>query len=223
MQRLIILRPEPGAGRTAHKAAQLGFAVCLHPLFAPQPVDWTPPPPDDFDALLLTSANAARLAGPALAHYRALPAFAVGQATASALREQGFAAVVAGGGDGSAIAATMAERGHRAVLHLAGTTVAPMEAGPLHIARIAVYTMASLPPDPALLRDATPGTVLLVHSANAGTRLAQHIPAHARAMLHVVAISPAAMAACGDGWASCHAPARPDDDDMLALALRLCE
>lgn len=223
MQRLIILRPEPGAGRTAHKATQLGFDVRLHPLFAPQPVDWTPPRPDDFDALLLTSANAVRLAGPALAHYRALPAFAVGRATAAALQDQGFAAVVAGSGDGSAIAAMIAERGHRTVLHLAGTTVAPMEAGPLHIARIAVYTMASLPPDPSLLREATPGTVLLVHSANAGTRLAQHIPAAARTRLHVVAISPAAAAACGDGWASCLAPATPDDDDMLALALRLCE
>lgn len=223
MKRLIILRPEPGAGRTAYKAAQLGFDVRLHPLFAPQPVDWTPPPPDDFDALLLTSANAARLAGPALAQYRALPAFAVGQATAAALRDQGFVAVIAGAGDGSTIAAAIAAQGYRTVLHLGGTTVAPMDAGRLHIARIAVYTMASLPPDPALQRDVTPGTLLLVHSANAGVRLAQHILAPARAALHIVAISPAAIAACGDGWASCHAPARPDDDDMLALALRLCE
>jgi len=223
VRRLLILRPEPAAGRTADKAARLDFDVLRHPLFAPLPLDWSAPPVDGFDALLLTSANTVRLAGPRLAAYRALPTYAVGAATAAALQEAGFAEVIWGEGDASVIAARIAADGHRAVLHLAGTTVAPVEAGPLHLTRIAVYTMTSLPPDLALLRDATPGTILLVHSPRAGERLAERIPRDGRGALHIVAISRAALAACGSGWASLSAPRQPVDDDMLALALSLCE
>lgn len=223
MRRVLILRPEPGAGRTAQAVARLGLEAVAHPLFAPQALDWTPPVAADFDALLMTSAHAARLTGPALAAYRALPAYAVGEATAAALRAQGFDRVVAGDGDASAIAARIADDGHRAVLHLAGTTVAPIAAGSLNITRIAVYSMASLPPNPALLRAAVPGSVLLVHSPRAGERLAAQIPTAVRAGLHVVTISAAALAACGAGWASATAPDQPRDDDMLALVLRLCE
>ncbi|MEC3912688.1 uroporphyrinogen-III synthase [Sphingobium sp. CR2-8] len=223
MTRILILRPEPAAGRTAEKAAALGLEVRRHPLFAPQPVDWSPPTPDRFDALLLTSANGVRLAGPDLERYRALPAYAVGQATARVLEAAGFSTVIAGTSDGSEIAARIAADGHRRVLHLAGTTVAPMETGAVDVMRIAVYSMATLPPDPALIADATPGTVLLVHSPRAGERLAERIEATDRAALYIVAISPSALAACGVGWASGQAAALPDDDEMLALAARLCE
>lgn len=223
MRRVLILRPQPGADRTARKAGQLGLETIVHPLFAPQPIAWTPPPAARFDAFLLTSANAARLAGPALAAYRALPTYAVGQASADALMDEGFVKVIAGEADASAIAARLATDGHRHILHLSGTTVAPMVAGPLNITRIPVYSMTSLPPDPALLHDALPGSVLLVHSPRAGQRLAEQIPQPVRAGLHLVGISSAALAAAGTGWASARASARPDDDEMLALAVRLCE
>nr|WP_301287194.1 uroporphyrinogen-III synthase [Sphingobium sp. OAS761] len=218
-----MLRPQPAAGRTADKAAAMGFDVRLHPLFAPRAVAWTPPPAGELDALLLTSAHGVRMAGDELRIYRALPAYAVGAATARALCEAGFADVTAGDSDGSAIAARIAADGHRRVLHLAGTTVAPLEAGPLGIIRVAVYTMTALPPDPALAADATAGAVVLVHSPRAGRLLADRIGPAARGTLHLVAISDATLKACGGGWASAHAPDRPDDDDMLALARALCE
>lgn len=223
MSRVFILRPEPAAGRTAAKAVALGLDARVHPQFAPQPVDWTPPKPANFDALLLTSAHGVRLAGAALAAYRVLPTYAVGAATAQALRDAGFADVVAGAGDGSAIAARVAADGHRRLLHIGGTTVAPMAADGIDVTRIAVYSMIARTPDPALVADAAPGSVLLVHSPRAGERLAAQIAQDARATLHIVAISPAALAACGAGWASGQAAARPVDDEMLALAVRLCE
>lgn len=223
MRRVLILRPEPAAGRTAEKARGLGLDAHVHSLFAPLAVDWSPPAPEDFDALLLTSANGVRLAGAALDQYRALPAYGVGAVTAQALMLAGFADVTTGSGDGSAIAAQIAANGRRHVLHLAGTTVAPMEAGPLEISRIAVYSMASLPDDPALLDAAVPGAILLVHSPRAGERLAAQMPQAQRATLHIIAISPTALTACGAGWASGTAPAVPQDDEMLALACRLCE
>ena len=223
MSRILILRPQPGADRTAERARQLGLSPVVHPLFAPETLDWPAPPAQDFDALLLTSANGARCAGPALKAYHALPTYAVGQATADALHAAGWDDVAAGDADGSAIAARIARDGHRRVLHIAGTTAAPIEAGPLAITRIAVYHMAALPSDPALIAATTPGAILLVHSPRAGEQLAAQMPQSRRGALHLIAISANVLVACGDGWASAACPPRPDDDEMLALARALCE
>jgi uroporphyrinogen-III synthase len=201
----------------------MGLDVAVHPLFAPQPLAWMPPPPGDFDALLLTSANAARLAGAGLDLYRTLPAYAVGEATARALKEASFADVAIGSEDGSAIARHIADDGCVRVLHLSGATVAAMETGGLHVTRVPVYSMTALTPDPALKADATPGSVLLVHSPRAGQRVAEQFPQETRRGLHIVAISAATAHACGGGWASVTHPARPRDDEMLALVRRLCE
>ncbi|WP_375195497.1 uroporphyrinogen-III synthase [Sphingobium sp.] len=222
MTRVVILRPEPGASRTAARAAELGLVAEVHPLFAPRAIDWAAPSPDRFDALLLTSANAARLAGARLTDYRVLPTYAVGRATARALAEAGLAGAVAGDGDGTAIARRIADDGHRVVLHLAGRTVAPMEAGLLTIERVAVYEMRRTDED-GLADRLEPGSILLVHSPRAGGILAERVSVDQRGGLHLIAISPAALAACGAGWASAEAPDTPDDERMLALAVRLCE
>ncbi|PJG48232.1 uroporphyrinogen-III synthase [Sphingobium sp. LB126] len=222
MRPLIILRPEPGAAKTAARAAEWGLDARIMPLFVPQAVEWEGPAPDRFDALLLTSANAARLAGARLAAYRALPAYAVGPVTAKALTEAGFDGVVAGDGDGSAIARRIAADGHERVLHLAGQTVATIDAGGLRIERIAIYAMRRTGDD-GLADRLEAGSVILVHSPRAGEVLAQLVAPGQRAALHLIAISPAALAACGTGWASAEAPDKPDDERMLALAVRLCE
>src|SRR3546814_15810191 len=57
------------------------------------------------------------------------------------LFRSGFADVVGGDGDGTAVARRIAADGHGHVLHLAGRTVAPIDAGALRIDRIAVYEM----------------------------------------------------------------------------------
>ena len=222
MRPVIILRPEPGASETARRARAIGLVPKLRPLFEARAIPWEAPPPDQFDALLLTSAQAARLAGDGLARYRALPAYTVGQATARALADQGFAQITTGDGDGSAIATRIAADGHRRVLHPGGTTVAPIAAGQLSITRLAVYTIGGKA-DVALDAVLEPGAILLVHSPRAGHRIADLIPPDKRATLHLIAISPAALAACGAGWASGEAPEKPDDERMLALAARLCE
>ena len=222
MRPVIILRPEPGASETAARARKLGLQPRLCPLFEARPVSWDAPLPERFDALLMTSAQAARLGGSQLVRYRALPAYAVGSATAQAMAEHGFANVISGDQDGSAIAARIAADGHRRVLHLGGTTLAPIEAGQLSMERVAVYTIGARPQtqlDPQL----EPGAILLVHSPRAGAKLAEMIAPERRRDLHVIAISPATLSACGPGWASGEAPDRPDDERMLALATRLCE
>jgi uroporphyrinogen-III synthase len=222
VKRLVILRPEPGAARTASRAAELGLTADVHPLFVPQPLGWIPPAPDRFDALLLTSANGVRLAGAHLADYRDLPAYAVGRATAGALAQAGFDNVVAGTSDGSAIAARIAADGHAKVLHLAGKTVAPMDEGALTVERVAVYAMMRTQ-DEGLAQRIAPDSVIMVHSPRAGEILAERVGQAQRADLHLIAISPAALAASGAGWASARSVDSPDDERMLALAVRLCE
>ncbi len=222
MKQVFILRPEPGAGETAARARTLGLTVCLCPLFEARAVAWVAPAAAQFDALLLTSAQAARLAGPQLAAYRNLPTYAVGSATARALAAEGFEKIVFGDQDGSAIAARIAADGHRRVLHLGGRTVAAIVQGSLSIQRTIIYEMVGRA-DVELGKLLQPGAVLLVHSPRAGQKVADLVPANLRGHLHIVAISPATLSACGDGWASAQAPDRPDDERMLALAARLCE
>ena len=219
MTPVIILRPEPGASRTAERARKLGLVVQCHTLFVAKAIDWTAPSADNFDAILLTSANTARLAGAGLQAYQGLPAYAVGYATAEAMKEAGFASVTAGESDGSAIAAMIAADGHIRVLHPGGRTVAHIEPGPLHIERVPVYEMVQSDDD---LPEIAPGAVLLIHSPRAGMVIARRLSAAQRAGLHIVAISPAALAACGDGWASARATDKPNDESMLSLAARLC-
>ncbi len=95
MTRLVVLRPEPGAAATVARAEAMGFAAIAAPLFAVTPLDWTPPE-EPVDAVMMTSANAARHGGPGLARYRDLPLYAVGPETAAAARAAGFADIRAG-------------------------------------------------------------------------------------------------------------------------------
>src|SRR3546814_18925492 len=52
---------------TTRGARAVGFEVHAVPQFASRPVNWRAPAAQDFDALLLTSAFAAREAGPEIA------------------------------------------------------------------------------------------------------------------------------------------------------------
>lgn len=223
MNRLIVLRPEPGASSTMARAAALGISATACPLFRFVPIDWTPPPAVDFDALLVTSAQAVRSGAAHLARYHGLPTYAVGKATARALGMAGFTNVTAGDTDGAAIAARIAADGHCAVLHLAGADVAPFDPGPLLIHREALYAAVEAADRPALAAQLEPGAILMVHSPRAGRRLAALVDRTARETLHIICISPAALATCGEGWASMRAADAPDDAAMLALAALLCE
>jgi uroporphyrinogen-III synthase len=90
MRRLFVLRPEPAAHRTVERALELGLEATSIPLFELEMVDWSPPDPGQFDAILLTSANAVNMGGPQLEQLRTLPVHAVGDATAVAAEVAGF-------------------------------------------------------------------------------------------------------------------------------------
>lgn len=76
---LIVIRPQPGCDASVAAARARGLDAHGFPLFAVRALDWQPPAPDSFDALLIGSANALRHGGAALAAWRGKPAYAVGR------------------------------------------------------------------------------------------------------------------------------------------------
>lgn len=215
--RLVLLRPEPGASASAAKAAALGLEAVAIPLFAVEPVEWTVPG-GSFDALLLTSANALRHGGSALARLRGLKAYAVGEATAAAARAAGFEVAAVGTGGVEELLAIL-PAGER-LLHLAGAE--RRESGDVRVVAVTVYRSVAIDPGPAL--DAVRGALVAVHSPRAGTRLSALVDAQGigRGEVTLAAISAAAAAACGAGWRAVHVADAPADTALLALAARLC-
>lgn len=216
--KLAVLRPEPGHAATLARARGAGFETVSLPLFAVQPLAWEAPRAVDFDALILTSANAVRFAGSGLAGLTGLPVLAVGPHTATAARDAGFDVMATGGGDGAEIAALAVAHGVTRALHLTGRDRTLSAGGP--IARvIAVYESAAIAIDPARLSDLV-GSIALVHSARAGRRLAELIDTAGidRAAIAIAAFSPAIAVAAGNGWAAIASAATPDDAALFAAA-----
>jgi uroporphyrinogen-III synthase len=216
---LLILRPEPGASETAARALRLGLDPVVAPLFTIRPIAWEAPDAAAFDALLLTSANAARHAGPALDPFMKLPCWTVGEATAAAAREAGFADVRTGPGDGGALAKAAAEAGVRRILHLHGRDHVPLSRPGLTVQGRAVYAAEGV----ATLPRAVSGhaqAVALIHSPRAGALFAALMAE--RQGLALAAISAAAAAAAGSGWAEVAVARVPRDEALLELAVKLC-
>lgn len=213
MRKLLLIRPEPGLSASDRRARELGLDVIACPLFRIEPVEWDVPEPGDHDALLLTSANAVRQAGPGLERLKSLPAHAVGETTARAAREAGLNVEQVGEADLESLLSRLPPS--LRLLHLAGEDY--REAADRRIIRRIVYRSAAMA-DPQIPR--LQGLVVAVHSPRAGTRLAE-LATH-RERTAIAAISKAAAEACGGGWERIEVAARPDDNSLLALAARLC-
>jgi uroporphyrinogen-III synthase len=215
---VLVLRPEPAAGRTAARLAERGLTAIRYPLFALEALAWTPPAADDFDAILLTSANALRLGGPALARFHGLPAYAVGTATAKAATDAGFANVTTGGGDAASTVPMIVADGRVRVLHLCGEDVRPYDPLGLTVTQVPVYRSAEAGDAQGLAAVLPPNGPIaaLVHSPRAGLRLSALVNGPDRARIAVVAISSAALDACGTGWRATAIAASPDETHMLA-------
>lgn len=219
---VLVLRPEPGASATAARAAALGLAATVTPLFTTRAIDWDAPAADAQDALLVTSANAMRLGGAGLARLAALPIYAVGAATAAAARAVGFARVIVGDDDAAAIVMQAQADGVTRLLHLAGAEHRAVEMAGGTISRVIIYEAVAASRLPTPARDAlAAGAVALVHSPRAGTLLRTLAEAAGVAAdgIAVAAIS----ASAGQGWRTLAVAERPTDDALLAAAVRLCE
>lgn len=219
---LLVLRPQPGADHTADRARALGLAPVIAPLFTVRPLAWTAPE-GPFDAVMLTSANAARHAGDGLTPYLKLPCYAVGEAAAAAASEAGFLDVETGPADGGALVTEMARAGIGSVLWPCGLDRAVPDDAGIRIAAVPVYVaepIEFLPPEAdAALRA---GAIALLHSRRAATCFAALAAAYRRTT-RIAALSQAVAQAAGDGWAGIAVADRPRDEALLELAAKLCQ
>lgn len=219
MRKLFLLRPEPGGSASADRARAMGLQVIVAPLFRIVPLDWILPDHEQFDALLLTSANAVRRAGRKLTEIKRLPVHAVGEATAAAAREAGFEIASTGDFDIKRLLNSL-EPGMK-LLHLCGEHRSIVENPAQEVVAVPVYRAEALTPPVEL--NGLPGNVAAIHSPRAASMLAELVPRGRRGTIGLAAISAAAASAAGEGWERVAAAEIPTDSALLALAARLCE
>jgi uroporphyrinogen-III synthase len=113
MVRLLVTRPEPDASETAARLNALNIETVVDPLLIAETLTTTLPTTTGFAALAVTSANALRALHDRgeLPRLRKLPLYAVGDRTAAAARDFGFAEVVSAGGDFGDLVALLAKAG----------------------------------------------------------------------------------------------------------------
>jgi uroporphyrinogen-III synthase len=217
--KVLILRPQPGAGETAARASAMGLDPVVAPLFTIRRLPWSPPDPAGFDSVLLTSANAARLGGGGMTPFLALPCYAVGERTADAAREAGFRDIRTGPGDGEALPRIIAADGLSRAFHPCGREHRAFD----NVLSVPVYAAEAVErlPDAAASAIAG-GAIALLHSPRAAALFAA-LAGPLRPAIEVVAISPAAAEAAGAGWRSCRVAESPRDQALLELAAKLCQ
>lgn len=213
MRKLLLVRPEPGLSASAARAQTLGMETIGCPLFEVEAVGWTLPDARQFDALLLTSANAVRHAGVQLQALARLPVYAVGGATADAANAAGLSVAVTGNRDVEALLSTMPAR--LRLLHLAGED--RIDTSRRNMTSVTVYRSRAIE-HPAL--PDTDDLVIALHSPRAARRLTELVGRRYRTRL--AAISKAAADAAGCGWEEVGVAEMPADDSLLALAAMLC-
>ena len=142
--RLLLTRPDPDAQRTAAALRAQGHDVVAAPLLRIEPAADAPIGEGPWAAILITSANAARVISThaRVMPLRALPVFAVGRRSAQAMGAAGFADVTSADGDASDLARLVAARLQPAapLLYLAGEDRSGDLAGDLRARGFAVET-----------------------------------------------------------------------------------
>ncbi|WP_417620325.1 uroporphyrinogen-III synthase [Parasphingorhabdus sp.] len=221
---LLILRPLDGALQTERRAKDLGLATVVDPLFVVESMQWSGPEATDFDALLLTSANAVKYGGTQLAAYRYLPVLAVGEKTAEAAKKAGFHVEITGQSDVEHLLDQLADSSYRNIIWLAGEQHMEVSAKDRKIYIAPVYRARAMALGERAKACLANESVILLHSARAASQLAEEL---SRLQLpkdrhHVVAFSAKVAEAVGQGWKSVQTADHPDDEALLSLASALC-
>jgi uroporphyrinogen-III synthase len=137
---VLVTRPHPDGEATAEALRARRFEVLLAPMLQFEPVPFHDDEQARYGAIILTSANALRAIAGELEGHRILklPLFAVGEHTAAAAREAGFAEVISAKGDAEALRDLLLKRvkakqlkKSATLLYLAGADLARDLAGEL--------------------------------------------------------------------------------------------
>ena len=145
MTRLILLRPKEAAEQSAEIARKKGFNPVIAPATEISALVWDAPPAQEFDAIMITSANALRYGGDAVRQYIHLPLFAVGKATAALAEELGFKIAAIGKGGAKALWPQIKQSGVKNIVRLVGRDYVPIDDKHIQICTIIVYEARALP------------------------------------------------------------------------------
>lgn len=223
--KLLIIRPQPGADATAHRLRAAGHDPVVMPLFAIEHM--TPPhiSAAGFDAILLTSGNAARAAVDFLTSDHDLPVYAVGSATAAALHKYSVPVAQTGAEGVEVLVAGAAANGHKRLLWLAGEdhSVIPSVVG-VHININIVYRSAAVPAPAEFAATASECDVVVLHSSRAGAHFAGLCDAAGlqRDRITLATFSEAIARSAGPGWASIIVATTPNDAALLDALQSQC-
>ncbi|MET0380356.1 MAG: uroporphyrinogen-III synthase [Methyloceanibacter sp.] len=231
--RVLITRPEPDAAYEAELIAARGHHPVLTPLLEIEFVK-AALPLAGAQGVVVTSRNALRAlaAHPDLGAALRLPLYAVGEATAEAASELGFADVVAGPGTAAALARLIArevapERGP--LVHLAGETLAfdlaaALGAHGFTVRKAVLYRAVpaeALPPEAvALIASGRPKGVVLMSPRTAQTfaaLIAKHGLVTQAKSLVCYCLSETVADAVAPLGCEIRVAARPREEDILAL------
>ena len=224
MTPVIAIRPEPGLTATLEAAEEAGLAVTGEPLSQVEPTRWQVPDPNEFDGLLIGSANVFRHGRQALDVLRTLPVLAVGETTAEAARKAGFDVEVTGTGGLQAVLDSLPARARR-LLRLSGEeNVALQPPRHVDVQEIATYRIAPLPMSARLASTLREGAVVLLHSAGSARHFACECDRFSidRKAIRLAALGPRILSAAGDGWGEMRPSNEPNDAALLALAREMC-
>lgn len=146
MRNALVTRPREDSEGVAAELRARGLGVRTEPLLDIRQLDGVTVDTDGIQGILATSANGMRALARALPD-RAIPVWAVGDASARAARELGYTQVESAGGDVDTLAALVTERcdpAKGAFLHAAGSVVAGDLSGQLEgkgfqVRRVVLY------------------------------------------------------------------------------------
>jgi uroporphyrinogen-III synthase len=220
--KLIIIRPQPGADATAKRATALGIRTTVAPLFDLRPVEWALPTTRNYDALMITSANALTYGGPALQQLFDLPVLAVGKATAEHAKSSGFKIAVTGNSGAAGLLEMPEANGFRNILWLAGADhMAITPPASVMVDSVVVYEAFALPPPDTLSAALNTPAVTALHSPRAArifNLLCDDLDID-KAQQSLVTLSPAIAQAAGGGWRAVAVADHPNDNALLSAAL----
>lgn len=226
MRTVFAIRPEPGCAATVALGEAMDLTIAGHPLFAVEPLAWQAEAAEDFDAVLLGSANAIRHGGTGLNALTGLPALCVGATTADAACNAGFAVVATGSGGLQELLPVAAEHGFTKILRLSGEAHVALSAPDgMTIDSVVCYRVVALPIDWSFADILRRGALVLLHSGEAAAHFVQETDrlAMPRDAIALACLAPRVAARAGDGWAAVEIAAEPADAALLVLARQMCQ
>ena len=222
MATVLVIRPEPGAASTAASLRAAGHRAITAPIFTSVAVDWAIPD-GVFDAVMLTSEAAPRLAGPGAGRFVHLPTYCIGSATFAAASAAGFTNVRPGPAGVAALVNMIIAEGHQHILHLAARDRTPVPPEVATMTTCTVYAAEAGDLSDEALSALNAGEIdwVLLFSKRSATEF--KAACRNRASVSVAAISADVATAAGPGWRNLVIAAEASELAVLAAAGLTCD